>query len=163
MGEKQAKPEACIGCLVEAGKIDAAEFVILKTNFFMVNQDLDVPIPGFLIIGSRRHVFSADEFTVEEAEEFGKLVRLVRRGMRQIFDVKTVYLFQNEDSDSHFHLWMFPRMDWMEKFGEKVESVRPIINWAKAHMKTLECWEKTKLLIEKMRMFLNSPESLSQL
>ena len=162
MSSTRVKPEDCIGCLIESGKVDASEFVILRTDFFTVNQDLDVPIPGFLIISSRRHVFSVEEFTLEEAKEFGKLVRLVRKGMREIFAANTVYLFQNEAGDSHFHLWMFPRQDWMEPFGDKIESVRPIIEYAKTHMKTRAGWEATKQLISQMRAFLGSADSSSQ-
>lgn len=29
-----------------------------------------------------------------------------------------------------FHLWMFPRYEWMKEFGAKIESVRPIMKYA---------------------------------
>ena len=50
--------------------------------------------------------------------------------MLETLGINDVYFFQNEDSVHDFHLWMFPRYEWMKKFGIKIESVRPIMQYA---------------------------------
>ena len=54
--------------------------------------------------------------------------------MKKVLGIKDVYLFQNEDSKHNFHLWIFPRHKWMEKFGRKIQSVRPITEYAEKNM-----------------------------
>ena len=144
----------CVGCQIEKGKIDVTDFLVARTEHFIVNQDLEVPIPGFYIISTRRHVFSIDEFTVEEQTELGKLLHAVKTGMRKELKIKTVYLFQDEASDNHFHLWLFPQLEWMKQFGFKVQSIRPIIDYAKSTMRTRKNFEKAKKMTEKMRVFM---------
>ena len=104
--------------------------VVLKTPFFTVAQDWEVPIPAFFIISCNRPVRSVAEFTDEEAVAFGLLVKQVRRGMQEVNTCDEVYVFQNEDSRHGFHLWLLPRYEWMEQYGRKVESVRPILEHA---------------------------------
>jgi hypothetical protein len=61
-------------------------------------------------------------------------LRVVREGMLNELNIKDVYYFQNEDTEHGFHFWIFPRFDWMHKFGTKIESVRPIMDYAKESM-----------------------------
>ena len=104
--------------------------VILTTDNFIVAQDWEVPIAGFFILSSKRKIRSIAEFTDDEAKEFGVLIKKVRGGMLETLGINDVYFFQNEDSVHDFHLWMFPRYEWMKKFGIKIESVRPIMQYA---------------------------------
>ncbi len=50
--------------------------------------------------------------------------------MREVNGCDEVYLFQNEDSQHGFHLWLFPRYGWMDQYGRKIQSVRPIMEYA---------------------------------
>jgi diadenosine tetraphosphate (Ap4A) HIT family hydrolase len=128
---------------------------ILVTKFFDVHQDWFIPIPAFFIIASRdNNKRSIEKFTEEEAKELGEVIRHVRIGMSKVLDVENVYLFQNEDSEYGFHIWIFPRYSWMDKFGRKIESVRPIMNYAKKYMATNENIEMTKEATAKMRNYL---------
>ncbi len=104
--------------------------VILTTDNFIVAQDWEVPIAGFFILSTKRKIRSISEFNEEEAREFGVLIKKVRIGMGEALDINDVYFFQNEDSVHGFHLWMFPRYEWMKEFGAKIESVRPIMKYA---------------------------------
>ncbi|MBP9836779.1 MAG: diadenosine tetraphosphate hydrolase [Candidatus Pacebacteria bacterium] len=104
--------------------------VILTTDNFIVAQDWEVPIAGFFILSTKRKIRSIAEFTDDEAREFGVLIKKVRIGMDEVLGINDVYFFQNEDSVHGFHLWMFPRYEWMKEFGAKIESVRPIMKYA---------------------------------
>lgn len=128
---------------------------ILDGKYFNTHQDWEVPIPGFFIIASKREVFSIEEFSDEEYTEFTKTVRRVRRGMKEVLGIKTVYFFQNEDASSGFHPWLFPRYAWMDKFGKKIESVRPIMEYATKDMNTPVVASEVKEAVAKMKKYLN--------
>ena len=128
---------------------------IISTDLFNVNQDWEVPIPGFFIIAPLRKLKSIDEFTDEETNEFINLIRKVRKGMRHILKIEEVYFFQNEDSKHGFHLWIFPRHKWMEKFGRKIESVKPIMNYAKENMLSDDVFKEVREYIKLMNEFMS--------
>lgn len=144
----------CLGCARERGEITQGN--IFKSQYFDVHQDYEIPIPGFLILSSRRHIQSVDEFTSEEQADFIAFLVRVRLAMRQALGIATVYLVQEEDTSHHFHVWIFSRYDWMAKqFGTKIESLRPIMEYARKHMKTKENLEKVDSAVEKVKQLLS--------
>ncbi len=150
------KEVECIGCACAAAGKDVSGFII-ESDLFHAHQDQEVPISGFVILSTKRHIGSVDEFTDEEAKEFIDLLRKIRRAQRKILGIETVYLIQEEDTADHFHLWMLPRYEWMndeEKFGRRVSSARPILKYAKEHMKTKENIAKVVESASKLRTFL---------
>jgi len=128
---------------------------IITTKYFDIHQDWEVPIPGFFIIAPLRKLKSIDEFSDEEAIEFINLTRKIRKGMRNILKIEEVYFFQNEDTEHGFHLWIFPRHEWMEKFGKKIQSVRPIMNYAKKNMLSDDIFNEVKEYVKKMKKFMS--------
>jgi diadenosine tetraphosphate (Ap4A) HIT family hydrolase len=103
---------------------------IFRSQYFTVSQDWETPIPGFYIVSPRREVESIADLTDDEAIDFVMTTRQVRRGMKEVLGIENVYLFQNEDTLHNFHLWMFPRYEWMDELGVKIQSVRKIMNYA---------------------------------
>lgn len=147
----------CIGCFMNKKGEDSPGYVI-ATKFFHAHQDYEIPIPGFVILSTRRHIKSFDEFTDGEASEFVDLVRKIRKAQREALGIKHVYFVQEEDTKDHFHLWFLPRYAWMNdeaKFGRKVSSARPVLQFAQKHMKTPENIAKVKASAEKLRNHLN--------
>ncbi len=118
----------------------------------------EIPILGFVIIVSKRHIYGIDEFTEEEGRDFIHFASKLRRGMRSALGIEHVYLVQEEDTaNSHFHLWIFPRYKWMEeKFGRKVQSLKPIMEYAREHMKTENYIKKVDESTEKLRQFFSA-------
>lgn len=139
-----------------AGKILFSKENIITTKHFVVNQDWEVPIPGFFIIAPLRKMRSISEFTDEEAVEFINLIRRVRKGMKDVLKIKVVYLFQNEDTKYNFHLWLFPRYDWMKKFGEEIRSIIPSMNYAKKKMVTDSVLKEIRDDVKKMKKYLSN-------
>lgn len=138
---------------------------IITTKHFDVHQDWEVPISGFFIVApleglhdALKRVKCLDEFTDEEAVELIHLIRAIRKGMREALGIKEIYLFQNEDTEHGFHVWMFPRHAWMEKFGRKIQSVRPIMNWAKENMTDEKTLNEVRDSARKMREYLSSDQ-----
>jgi len=128
---------------------------IITTKLFNVAQDWEIPIPGFFIIAPLRKLKSIPEFSDEEAIEFINLIRKLRKGMKDVLKIEEVYLFQNEDTKHNFHLWIFPRHDWMEKFGRGIQSVRPIMNYAKENMVNDDVFKEIKNQVRKMKKYMS--------
>ena len=131
--------------------------VVLKTELFQVGQDWEIPIPAFFIIAPLRKIRSISEFTDKEATEFIMLARKIRIAMSEALKIDDVYFFQNEDSVHGFHLWMFPRHSWMLKFGGRIESVRPIINFARDTMFNQSTFDEIKTDVAKVKEHLALP------
>lgn len=127
---------------------------IIITKHFDIHQDWEVPIPGFFIIASVRKIKSIADFKKKELKEFSELLYKLREGMRDILKIEDVYLFQREDTNSGFHLWVFPRFKWMNKIGKKIESVRPIIDYAQENMINKDTSQEVKEMVEKMKNYM---------
>ncbi len=132
------------------------EETIIETNNFRVAQDWGIPIPGFFILSSIREIKSVAGFNEDEAQEFIKLAAKVRKGMKEVLGINDVYLFQRENTKYSFHFWLFPRFGWMEKFGEKIDSVQKIIDYAKENMINDKAAKEVKEYAEKMREYMKS-------
>ncbi len=76
--------------------------------------------------------------------------------MRELLNIDEVYLFQNEDTEHGFHFWIFPRYDWMDKFGRKIQSVRPIIEFSKTNMLESSTIKDVKETARKMRDYMSN-------
>ncbi|MFA6268298.1 MAG: diadenosine tetraphosphate hydrolase [archaeon] len=127
--------------------------IVFESKSFVVGQDWEVPIPGFMIAGAKRKAKSILEFNDSERKEFIELIYKTRKGMKEALGLNEVYLFQNEDTEGGFHLWMFPRLAWMEKFGKKIESVRPIMLHAQKNMMKPETIKLVKNNVNLMKKY----------
>ena len=128
---------------------------VIITKNFDIHQDWEIPIPGFFILATQRKIKSIAEFTDDEAQEYILLLRKLRQGMKEKLNIGEVYFFQNEDSSSGFHVWIFPRLEWMKKFGKKIQSVRPIMEYAKEHMVTDEVIQQVEEYARIMNEYMN--------
>jgi len=137
-----------------AKKILFPKGIIIETKDFRVEQDWETPIEGFFIVASKKKQRTIAEFSEKELQEFVFLVAKVRKAMEEVLAIKDVYLFHNEDTAHGFHLWMFPRHKWMEKFGRKIQSVRPIMDYAEKNMAQTSVIKKVNQAVEKMKKHL---------
>ena len=128
---------------------------IITTKLFTVGQDWEIPIPGFFIISPSRKIDSITDFTEKEAVEFLDILRKVRRGMKDILGIKKVYLVQKEGSEYGFHFWLFPRYDWMKRFGDSISSIVPIAKYAKENMVSDDVLEEVRNSVRKMRDYMS--------
>ena len=144
----------CIGCAIQNGEVESVGGKIAVTENFEVHQDYEIPIDGFMILSSKRHVEGISDFNEKERYELINFLFNIRKAMKEVLRVEHVYLVQEEDSSSHFHIWIFPRLDWMKEFGTGIESVRPIMEHARKNMKTKSNLDQVKDEIKKMREYL---------
>ena len=124
----------CLSCEITSGLIEPTGGVIVETKHFHVHQDVAYPIPGLVILASKRHFYCMDELTIEERLEYIELICKIREAQRSLLGIEKVYYFYNEDTTHHFHLWIVPRYEWMYEFGKSVESLRPVLLHARNNL-----------------------------
>lgn len=128
----------CLSCAIVQGERPTVGGAIAETAAFHAHQDVAYPIPGLIIVASKRHIKALDELTACEAAELMALVHAIRSQQRNVLGIEHVYYFYNEDTTHHFHIWMVPRYEWMSNFGRSVESLRPVLLHARDHMNSPE-------------------------
>lgn len=141
----------CLSCALTSGLIEPTGGVIIETELFHAHQDVAYPIPGLVILASKRHFYCMDELTVEERLEYIELIFKIRDAQRRLLGIEKVYYFYNEDTKHHFHLWMVPRYKWMDEFGHSVESLRPVLLHARNNLNNKENMNIVVEAIDKLR------------
>ncbi len=143
--------ENCLGCKIAKKIIECPGGIIFETNNFILNQDYEIPIESFFIISSKKHIQSVVDLSKEELKELILLIYQVRKAMKELFDIKKTSIFQDENA-SHFHVWIFPELEWMSKIGRGIEFIPLIIEYSKKHpAKNEEIIKKVNMMKEKLK------------
>jgi diadenosine tetraphosphate (Ap4A) HIT family hydrolase len=145
----------CLSCALTSGLIEPDGGVIIETKYFHAHQDVAYPIEGLVILASKRHIKCLDELTDKERLEYINIMTAIRKAQREVLGIEYVYYFYNEDTTHHFHTWMVPRYDWMNEFGRSVESVRPVLLYARNHRNTIENNQKVMKAIGDLKTALS--------
>lgn len=107
-----------MGCAISNQSMPVPGGFIRKTQYFCVHQDPLIPLPGFLVIASLRHIRSMSDMKPAEYEEFSNLLRRTHAAIKKATEVENLTIVQEENS-AHFHLWFFP---WtrpvVERYGQ---------------------------------------------
>ena len=128
--------------------------MIAETENFLLHQDPLVPIKGFLIAASKRHIRSVAALSQAEASEFFALCHSARCALAALEDVTGCTLIQEERG--HLHLWIFPHYAWMDElFDGSLSSVRPIMAYAREHLKTEANVRELLACVERLKQILN--------
>jgi diadenosine tetraphosphate (Ap4A) HIT family hydrolase len=120
----------CLSCAIVSGAQATVGGAIATTACFHAHQDFAYPVPGLIIVASKRHFIRLDEMNSAETTELLPFLQRLRRAQTRVLGTQHTYYFYNEDTRHHFHVWMVPRHDWMASFGKSVESVRPALRHA---------------------------------
>ncbi|MDE4086058.1 diadenosine tetraphosphate hydrolase [Planococcus maritimus] len=124
----------CLSCALVNGLIEPEGGIVVETEHFHAHQDVAYPIPGLIILASKRHLKTLDELTESERLDYITTLTEIRKAQRDVLGIESVYYFYNEDTTHHFHTWMVPRYEWMYEFGRSIESVRPVLLHARNEM-----------------------------
>ncbi|MCK5149493.1 hypothetical protein KAJ87_01035 [Candidatus Pacearchaeota archaeon] len=155
--EGEEKDIECIGCALQKGIIKFSTGLIYEGKYFEVRQDYELPIEGFFIISSKRHIIGFADFTENEQKEFIEILCKLRKIMREKLKIKYVEIFMREHTikskkaPSHFHIGLLPKYDWMKKFKD----TKQIFEYAKEKRKTKKNLEKIKKIANKVKKELN--------
>ncbi|MFD1426102.1 HIT family protein [Kroppenstedtia sanguinis] len=102
----------CLSCAITSGVIEPTGGAIYEDEYFHVHQDIAYPIPGLVILASKRHFYRLDELTEVEAIRYIHLIRKIRSAQSAVVGIDHVYYFYNEDTTHHFHLWIVDEPFW---------------------------------------------------
>lgn len=140
----------CIGCAIANKTVDFSRGIVFESAHCTVAQDYQSPIPGFLIVGAKRHVSSVLNLTPEEQQDFWHALLQARQALAAA-GFSVVRLFHTEDSAYHLHVWLLPHEQWMDEFGVGVEQLAPVWRHSIAHLKTPEQRARVYASLEKIR------------
>jgi len=125
----------CLSCAIVDKKVKNIESIIV-TKYFNAHQDYETPIPGFIIITSKRHIQGIDELTKKEQTEFIYLTCGLRKILKDV-GIRHSIIIQNEITRHHFHCWIFPWLTWMEKkFNTELELIHSIMKFSREQRST---------------------------
>jgi len=153
--ENIEKNITCIGCSLINKAIKSPCETIFESKNFLVNQDYEVPIPGFVVLSTKRHIKGILDFNNNEEKEFYKLVKNIRLALSKALDIKYVMLFSNESkiiskrNPSHFHFCFLP------KDGFESKTLNETLVYAKENMKTENNIKRVKESAIKLKKFLS--------
>ena len=142
----------CMACAISEGSISIPGGLIKRTQYFFVNQDTLIPLPGFLVIASTRHIQSISEMNDMEYDELSKLIRDTHRAIKDVTNIEYLTIVQEERS-IHFHLWFFPwTRDVIERYGKpSLSKIRDIMaEFSAQSIEDLE-WKELETTIEKIK------------
>jgi len=147
----------CMGCAVANGSMSVPGGMIQKTDHFVVLQDPLIPLPGFLVIASLRHIQSMSEMTDREYEEFAHLLKTTHQAIKEMTKIEHLTIVQ-EESSAHFHLWFFPWTDAVtEKYGPpSLSKIRDIMADLRKQILSLLEWEELEKSIKGIKVLLMS-------
>lgn len=142
----------CMGCAIRDQSMTVPGGFVKKTQHFCVHQDPLIPLPGFLVIASTRHIQSIVEMDSIEYDEFAKLIRDVHKAIKKVARVEYLTLVQ-EESSAHFHLWFFPwTQEVIDQYGNpSLTKIREIMAEYKMHSINELEWEKLENSITDIR------------
>ena len=145
----------CVGCAIVRGEVNLPGGIIYDGESIILAADPEIPIPGFLIITSKRHIQSFAELSSEERTEIGDIIALAERAIKDLKIAETVTLVQEERS-KHFHVWIFPNQEWMlEKYGYGLQYLRDINAYARQNASD-EIVEKVIKTVEEIKRYIGS-------
>ena len=125
----------CLGCAIVKKEVQIPGGIIYEGKNAILGADPEIPIPGFLIINVKRHVYSFSQLNKEERNEIGNLITYAEKASKELKSVEEITLLQEERS-KHLHIWIFPNYKWMtEKFGKGISYLREISEYAKKNCK----------------------------
>lgn len=145
---------SCMGCAIANGGIQVPGSLVYDGNATVLAADPEIPIPGFLVVNTKRHVRSLSELNREERHELADVIACAEKALKTL-DISEVTLVQEERS-SHLHFWIFPNYAWMnEKYGKGIAYLRDISAYAKESA-TEENKREVLEVIEKVRDYFKS-------
>ena len=146
----------CMGCAISNLTMSVPGGIIRKTDHFCVHQDPLIPLPGFLVIASLRHIHSISEMSEAEYDEFSALVRDTHFAIKEATEIEYLTIVQ-EESSIHFHLWFFPwTRDVIKQYEQPtLTKIREIMAEYKKQSVSETKWGELRESIEKIKTLLD--------
>ena len=145
----------CMGCTIANSFSGKSEVLgqVIKTKNFNIAQDSELPIDGFMVIGSVRHIKSINEMTMEEKQELIILIDETIRALKNIGVCSEYDVVWEEKEGNHFHAWLMPRHKYLlDAMGTNIiKKVGELFDYAKNNLRTQENLNRVFDTIEKLK------------
>ena len=157
----------CMGCTIANSFSGKSEVLgqVIKTKNFNIAQDSELPIDGFMVIGSVRHIKSINEMIMEEKQELIILIDETIRALKKLGVCDEYDVVWEEKEGSHFHVWLMPRHKYLlDAMGTNIiKKVGELFDYAKENLRTEENLKKVFDTIEKLKKELQQNETIKNL
>ena len=142
----------CMGCAISDQSMSVPGGFICQTQYFCVHQDPLIPLEGFLVIASRRHIQSISEMNNVEYQELSILIRNTQAAIKTATQIRYLTIVQ-EESSMHFHLWFFPwTQSVLAQYGKpSLTKIRDIMVDLRKQPIDQARWKELKESIEKIK------------
>lgn len=152
---KLAEIKNCMGCEIINGDLIPFGGILFKNENFVIAQDFELPIDGFIIISTVRHISKYNELTESEQIDLTKIVNKTLKILEEN-NVAAEYNIILEEKDCHFHIWLMPRHKWMkEKFGNVLKNIKAIQDYSMENLRTEENLAKIEQTCKLLKRELN--------
>ena len=152
---KEQEFNGCLGCEIVNGNLVPFGGVLFADKYFTIMQDFELPIDGFIVISSVRHI---EKFTDLTSEERIDLIGLINKTLTILRENKVAEEFNvilEEKQGYHFHIWLMPRHKWMiEKYGKVLKNIKQIQDYALDNLRTKENIDKISQTCDILRSML---------
>lgn len=154
----------CMGCAKAKwlGDTENNPGEVLRTKNFDISQDFELPINGFIVIGSIRHIESINEMTSEEKLELITLIDTVIASLKKLNVCSQYDVVWEEKDNNHFHAWLMPRHKYLlDAMGTNImKKVGELFAYAKENLRTEENLKAIFDTIEKLKKELKSNKAI---
>lgn len=129
---KNIYSEGCPGCDREEPQPEGLA-IVFQNRSFRVHQDYALPIPGMMVIESKKHTKSYIDFTEKERTDFDEALFTTLSALKEVGFEEVIRV--QEERSSHFHEWLMPIYPWMKTATEgKLRNLQDIFDYTKANL-----------------------------
>lgn len=153
----------CMGCsIVENFDNDKYTGQVVKTKNFTIAQDFELPINGFMVISSVRHLESINEMTNDEKLELITLIDVTVASLKKLEVCPQYNVVWEEKYGNHFHVWLMPRHDYLtDAMGTNImKKIGYLFKYAKDNLRTEENLKAVEETIIRLKEELKANETI---
>jgi len=126
--------------------------IAYEDELFMLSQDWELPIPGFLVVSPKRHIEKFCELTSDEKIKIFEIIDKCINILRENNVCDNFNVVFEEKPGIHFHIWIMPRHEWMDKeFGNSTKRMGDVFKYAKSNLRNSKNLEYINKVIEIVR------------
>lgn len=143
----------CLGCNLSNGTLEPFGGILYNDSDFNVSEDYEIPINGFIIIATNKHIISINELTKEQRYKLidleNKIIELLKSyGITNNFKIIL-------EEKNHFHVWIMPEYSWMKEIGKPIYNIKEIFDYAKNNLRTTNNLNDISETCKKLKKDLN--------
>jgi diadenosine tetraphosphate (Ap4A) HIT family hydrolase len=133
----------CPGCAYAKHEFELPCGLAYENDNFVLSQDWELPIDGFLIVSPKRHIEQLSELTDNERNEMFGIVNKTIKILRENNVCDRFEIIIEEKENRHLHVWIMPRHEWMiELVDSIIDNIGVILEYAKTNFRNKDVYEK---------------------